>query len=208
MLVQTHDDTLRHRRGEQFLCFLQRIGVPQVDEDHVPARQQFRVRSEHGGAATGDAAAGFDQRVESGAQRRLGANPNRRSAPRGARRANNSSKRVRRAQEVVANHDQVEVQGIVLPLGDPTSNPGRPPRGSGDGNPETLRCKNNSANHSAHLAAAADHQCTFAAAVRLGPATRACSCRRQRRLYQLPATAIRPGPATRPAENAVSTAPQ
>ncbi len=48
MVVQAHDHLLRHGGREQFLRLLERFGMAEIHEDHVTARQQLRIRAEHG----------------------------------------------------------------------------------------------------------------------------------------------------------------
>src|SRR4029434_7249693 len=60
----------RHRRGEQLARTVERCGNTKVDEDYVLAGQHLRIRTEHR-MDRGDLAAGVDESLESGAERRL-----------------------------------------------------------------------------------------------------------------------------------------
>ncbi len=70
VLVESHHDEIGHRRTEQGARFRERRRIAEVDEDHVPARQQLGVRTEHR-VHRRHVAAGGTELLESRAQRRL-----------------------------------------------------------------------------------------------------------------------------------------
>ena len=70
VFIERHHHLLHHGGGEQFARRRGGLGRTRLDEDHVPAREQFRVRAEHR-MQRSHAAAVRLERVEPGAQRRL-----------------------------------------------------------------------------------------------------------------------------------------
>ena len=154
MFVECHGDLLDHRRREQFTRPLERLGVPQIDEDDVSARQQFGIRSEHR-MHRRHATAVRLERHQAGAQRRLERADIKDHAgwpPHGELSQHGIGHTERRGDD-----DEILSQLVVVPIADVEGARPRSRRVT-DLDRETLR-NEEVCEPSAELARTADHEC-------------------------------------------------
>ena len=169
VLVQAHDHPLRHGR-------VRTDPAPPAAPPRRPRSMKITCRPDSSsvsgpniGMHRGHAAPGLDQRIEAGAQRRLQRARDRRSG-RAAPRCASCFRISAVALSGVASTMRSESRGWSCQSAS-WSNPGRPPRGVGDGDLKSLRGQE-IREPAAHLAVAADHQGALAGALALRRNTR------------------------------------